>query len=65
MSALEQVEGIGKKRRKMLLDVFGSLEELKKASPDKIARLAGVPLKVAERLLEVLNKEGEKEEEES
>lgn len=65
MSALEQVEGIGKKRRKMLLDVFGSLEELKKASPDKIARLAGVPLKVAERLLEVLNKEEEKEEEES
>jgi excinuclease UvrABC nuclease subunit len=49
----------------MLLDVFGTLEELKKASPDKIARLAGVPLKVAERLLEVLNKEREKEEEES
>lgn len=57
MSALEQVQGIGKKRRKMLLDVFGTLDELKKASPDKIARLAGVPLKVAERLLEVLNQE--------
>ncbi len=63
LSALEQVEGIGKKRRKMLLDVFGTLEAIRKASPDKIARLAGVPLKVAERLLEVLNKEGIEEEE--
>jgi len=43
-SALEEVSGIGKKRRDMLLKHFGSLERIKQASVEDIARVSGISL---------------------
>ena len=50
-SPLERIHGIGKKRRLELLRVFGSIEDIKKASVDEIAKLKGFHKKVAENLL--------------
>src|SRR3989344_8373814 len=45
-SALEEVSGIGKKRRDMLLKHFGSLERIKQASVEDIARVSGITIKI-------------------
>ncbi len=53
-SVLDRVEFLGSKRKKLLLEHFGSIEALKKASVDEIASLKGIPRKVAEALKEKL-----------
>lgn len=55
-SPLEQVRGIGKKRRLMLLKKFGSIAKIKEASAEEIAELPGFNLELAQRLLEHLRK---------
>lgn len=49
-SALEQVEGIGKLRRKKLLKHFGSLKRIREASAEAIAGAIGVPVELAQKL---------------
>ncbi len=49
-SPLEKIEGIGKKRRLLLLKYFGSLDSIKKASLEDIMSLKGMNKKVAENL---------------
>ncbi len=56
-SPLERIHGVGKKRRLELLRVFGSIEDIKKASVDEIAKLKGFHKKVAENLLLELRRE--------
>ncbi|RNA70265.1 excinuclease ABC subunit UvrC [Alteribacter keqinensis] len=58
-SILDDIEGIGEKRKKALLKHFGSVKRLKEASVDEI-RGAGVPAAVAEKLKEKLEAEKEK-----
>jgi excinuclease ABC subunit C len=53
-SPLENVAGIGKKRRLELLRVFGSIEEIKNATIETIAGLKGFNKRVAENLLREL-----------
>jgi excinuclease ABC subunit C len=53
-SALDDVSGIGPKRRRMLLRRFGSLKGIKDAEPDDIAAVPGMTLKLARRLKEYL-----------
>lgn len=55
-SPLEQVPGIGEKRRLLLLRKFGSISRIKEAKPEEIAELPGFNLKLAEKLLEHLKK---------
>jgi excinuclease ABC subunit C len=50
-SPLETIPGIGKKRRLELLRVFGSIEDIRNATIDEIARLKGFNKKIAENLL--------------
>ncbi len=47
-SILDGIEGIGPKRRKLLLDRFGSLKELREATVEEIASVPGIPYEVAE-----------------
>ena len=53
-SSLESIEGIGAKRRQALLNHFGGLQELKKASIDQIAKVQGISLVQAEKIYSAL-----------
>ncbi len=50
ISTLEEVEGIGGKRRQSLLNYFGGIQGLKQASVEQIARVPGISLELAEKV---------------
>lgn len=50
-SPLEKIPGIGKKRRLELLRHFGSLENIRKATVEDIAKIKGFNRKVAEKVV--------------
>ncbi|MGT2785254.1 excinuclease ABC subunit UvrC [Streptococcus merionis] len=58
-SKLDDIEGLGPKRRQKLLKHFKSLIKIKEANVQEIAE-AGVPYKVAERVKDKLNADEEK-----
>lgn len=47
-SVLEQIPGIGPKRKKALLQHFGGWQELEKASSDEIAKIPGISQRLAD-----------------
>ncbi len=51
-SRLEEIPGIGPKRRKTLLEHFGSLENIRQASVEEIARLPGFNRPLAQKVKE-------------
>ncbi len=53
-SILDNIKGIGKNRKKVLLEVFSNMEEIKTASRDKLKSL-GLPNDVIDNLLKKLN----------
>ncbi len=53
-SALDEVPGVGPKRKKALLRKFGSLKAVRAASADEIAETPGFTKGLAERVLEAL-----------
>ncbi|MGJ5712196.1 excinuclease ABC subunit UvrC [Staphylococcus auricularis] len=55
-SVLDQVEGIGSKRKTKLLRTFGSIKKMREASVDDL-KGAGLPAKVAENLHEKLKQQ--------
>jgi excinuclease ABC subunit C len=55
-SPLEAIPGIGKQRRFELLRVFGSIEGIRNASQEEIARLKGFNKKIADNLLKSLRR---------
>ncbi|MEQ6375727.1 excinuclease ABC subunit UvrC [Bacillaceae bacterium S4-13-56] len=57
-SKLDQIPGVGEKRRRMLLRHFGSLKKIKE-SDVKDLTAAGIPQQVAESILEYLSKSQE------
>ena len=46
-SLLDDVPGVGPKRRKVLLDRFGSLDGIRKATVEEVASVPGIPYQVA------------------
>jgi excinuclease ABC subunit C len=50
-SELLRIPGIGEKKRRQLLEVFGSLQGVRDASPEAIAALPGFSLRSARKLL--------------
>jgi len=54
-SELDHVTGLGEKRKRMLLSHFGSVEALKSADPEEIAKLKTFNRVLAERILLHLN----------
>jgi excinuclease ABC subunit C len=53
-SVLEEIPGIGEKRKKALLTHFGSLKRIKAASGDELAAVPGFNTELAERVREFL-----------
>jgi excinuclease ABC subunit C len=56
-SNLEEVPGVGPKRRRELLNHFGGLQELARASSDEIAKAPGISKKLAESIYAALHSE--------
>ena len=56
-SILEDVPGIGEKRRKELLKKYSSLSKIKNATVEELSEI--IPEEVAKNLLEFLNKKEE------
>ena len=54
VSVLDEVPGVGPKRKKAIMRHFGSMKKLRAASPQEIAEVKGVPEAVAEEIWQVL-----------
>lgn len=54
-SALDEIPGIGEKRRKALLVYFGSVEKMKQASVEDLVRAPGMNRPAAQRVYEALH----------
>ncbi len=62
-SILDKIPGVGKKRKIQLLNHFGSIQSLKKASIDEIATVDGISRKLAETIYIYLHVNPQMEEE--
>ncbi|GLB58428.1 excinuclease ABC subunit UvrC [Cytobacillus sp. NCCP-133] len=58
-SILDEIPGIGEKRKKQLLKAFGSVKKMKEATPEEFREI-GIPVKVAEELMQRLEEESGK-----
>ncbi|MCL2503657.1 MAG: excinuclease ABC subunit UvrC [Coriobacteriia bacterium] len=54
-SVLDEIPGVGPKRKKAVLKEFGSVKRLRQASAEEIAVVPGIPLEVAEEIVAVLH----------
>ncbi|HBT95564.1 MAG TPA: excinuclease ABC subunit UvrC [Coriobacteriia bacterium] len=61
VSILDNIFGLGAKRKKLLLKTFGSLKRLREANVDDIAAIKGIPREVAEEVVAVLRQDVRKE----
>ena len=55
-SALDEVEGIGPRRKELLLEHFGSVERLRKATEEDLAAVPGIGTSFARRIREALSR---------
>ena len=54
-SALDDIEGIGEKKRQALLKYFGSVKKIQEAEIEEIAKVKGINEKLAEKIKKALN----------
>jgi len=57
-SVLDEIEGVGPKRKKALVKAFGSVKKLRGATADEIAAVPGISRGVAEQIVEALAQPG-------
>ncbi|RXY98235.1 excinuclease ABC subunit C [Fictibacillus sp. S7] len=55
-SSLDNIPGVGEKRKKLLLRKFGSIKKMKEATMEDF-RAAGIPMGVAEEIMQALQKD--------
>jgi excinuclease ABC subunit C len=54
-SILEEIPGIGARRRRELLNQFGGIQELKRASVEDIAKVQGISPSLAQKIFDSLH----------
>lgn len=54
-SALDDIEGIGPKKKKALLKEFGSVKRIREATEEELCRVKGISRKLAKEIKETLN----------
>ena len=54
-SSLDQIDGIGEAKAKLLLRTFGTLKGVKNASLDELMNVKGINRTVAENIIEYFN----------
>ena len=54
-SALEEVPGVGPRRKRLLLRTFGSVEGIRRSSVDELAAVPTMTKRLAEQIREYLN----------
>jgi excinuclease ABC subunit C len=57
-SVLEEVEGLGPKRRQMLLRQFGGLQEVARAGVEDLASIPGISKQLAQRVYDAFHADG-------
>lgn len=55
VSSLDTIEGIGEKRRNLLIKTFGSIKNIKNLSIEEITEKGGIPKKVAQKIYNFFN----------
>lgn len=58
-SEIDKIEGVGEKRRKILLTQLGSVDKIKEATIEEIASLNGIDKRTAENVYLYFHKDGE------
>ena len=58
-SKLEEIPGLGPKRRRQLLRQFGGLQEVMRAGVEELARVHGISRQLAERIYDVFHPAGD------
>lgn len=56
-SSLENIDGLGPKRRQKLLQQFGGLQEVKRAGVEDLARVEGISVALAQKVYDVFHGE--------
>jgi excinuclease ABC subunit C len=56
-SSLENIDGLGPKRRQKLLQQFGGLQEVKRAGVEDLARVDGISIALAQKVYDVFHGE--------
>jgi excinuclease ABC subunit C len=54
-SALDDIPGIGEKKRKTLLQELGTIEKIKKSSIEELIKIKGINKELAKKILKELN----------
>lgn len=60
-SLLDEIEGVGPKRRKALYDHFGSFEKIRRASVEELAAVPGISRAMAEKVVEHFSKNAKRQ----
>ncbi|MEZ0537647.1 excinuclease ABC subunit UvrC [Caldicellulosiruptoraceae bacterium PP1] len=55
-SILDEIDGIGEKRKIKLFRTFGSIDNLRQATVEEISKQSGIPIEIAERIKRKLTK---------
>ena len=55
-SQLDEIPGIGEKRKRNLLAHFGSIDSIKRSGPEEIAQVANISEKLANSIVQILNR---------
>ncbi|HEC57285.1 MAG TPA: excinuclease ABC subunit UvrC [Candidatus Syntrophoarchaeum butanivorans] len=58
LSILDQIEGIGRRRKEALLRHFGSVDAIRSASIDELKSVSGIGDKIADRIYDLLHRQG-------